>query len=761
MKQRVWGQGVCGGFRWAAIALGVWLMTGAAVWAADWAVDKATLCWEVEVTQSPSEPGAGVVLILPDGGILPRPAPDPVVMAGGRELKSEILWFDPNQGLGVIFEPPPDDRAQVYLRAAPSVRAPPAKSAFTASLLLFTKNTPSASLEQAFQVPKGVPGLDFRMGQVPFIGQRMNLYGADDHFISYYTGWIRQDKSQRTYFCTISDEGSELRIDGRTVASWPGLHKRDGGIRGEYGGWVEVSPGLHQIEYFHFEKSGEQEAHALWTTKPISKEHKPATIPASAFIRSGLARPRGVTARDGRPVAAFQSECKNYFWFDEKPINLFRLEPLFPDALPRDTVFAWTLAGEGPITNRAFNWLVVGSDPIQVSLTVSTKAAGGSRASRSAMIWTTPPGAGAKATPAGASVDNELHRQVYRDTLLAMCRTVPADRDPTAAWPADFWTLLINVVEPFKGGSILLELFERSRKRIQALKTDDREFLEDLFFETIRYARPADTIKWVERLEQEAKERERKFYWKLAKVDFYLNTLTNAAEARKQVNILRASAVSPAEIQVAMIRQGDMERLAGNYPEAIHFYSLAQDKYQSMAKVGPAAGGAGAVKPIGMARNKAELEARRRQLSSPSAGSSSRIVAPPPTQKWKTFAVHEASFLVTARDLIRDGFLLEARDVLNEWEVQFPMSKMKGDFPLAEAEFYVAAGIYHRALHILRMSRLGTDISSFLPATYALELECLQKLGQDAEAKELARKVAKEFPNHECGSLARRILDDR
>jgi TolA-binding protein len=163
--------------------------------------------------------------------------------------------------------------------------------------------------------------------------------------------------------------------------------------------------------------------------------------------------------------------------------------------------------------------------------------------------------------------------------------------------------------------------------------------------------------------------------------------------------------------------------------------------------------------PVGLARNKAQLAARR-QLTSPSAGSSSRIVAPPPTQKWKTFAVHEASFLVTARDLIRDGYLFVARDVLNSWEIQFPLSKMNGDYSLAEAEFYVAAGIYPRAIRILKLARQGTDISSFLPATYALELECLRKMGNDKEAKELAKTVAREFPNHECGVLARRILND-
>jgi tetratricopeptide (TPR) repeat protein len=736
------------------------LTTFSASAADDWAVDKAVLRWDVQVTQAPSEPGAGVVVILPDGGILPRPAPDPVVMSGGRELKSEILWFDSNQGLGIVFEPPSGDSATVYLKPASALRTPGSKSAFTPGLLLFTKNTPSASLEGAQQVTKGIPGIEFRMGLVPFIGQRMNLYGTDDNYISYYTGWIRQSKSERIFFCTISDEGSELRIDDRPIASWPGLHKREGGVRGEYGEWLEVTPGLHQIEYFHFEKTGDQEAHALWTSTPITKDHKPSTIPASAYVQSGQARPTGVKARDGRPVAAFLTDCKTYFWFNEKPVNLFRIEPLFASGLPADTAFSWTIDGQGPVTNRDLFWLVEGSDPIAITLSLSSKA-GGSRATRMAMIWSTQPGAGVKATPAGASVDNDVHRRIYRDALLAMCRTVPADRDPTANWSPDFWTTLMNVVEPYRGGALLIELFERSRKKIITLKPDDREYLEDLFFETIRYAKPADTVKWVDRLEQEAKERDRKFYWKLAKVDFYLNTATNVVEARREVNFLRASAVSAAENQLVLIRQGDLERMAGNFPEAVNFYSMAQDRYQAMAKVGPGKPGVGeAVKPVGMARNKADLVAQRRQLSSPSSGSSSRSVAPPPSEKWKTFAVHEASFLVTSRDLIRDGFLFEARDVLNAWEVQFPLSKMKGDYSLAEAEFYVAAGIYPRALQILKLARQGTDISSFLPATYALELECLQKMGNDKEAKELAKKVARDFPIHECGVLARRILND-
>lgn len=716
--------------------------------------------WDLTISQFPSEPKAGVIAWIPDGGILPRPGVDPVVIAGGKTLLSEILWHNPGEGLGIIFEPPSaGNTVAVYLRAAAATRYAGNTTAFYPSVVLYTCNTPLAGLDGAHQLGSGnkLPGTDVIMGVVPFIGQRMNLYGLDDNYISYYSGWIRQDKQAKIYFCTISDEGSELRVDDRVVASWPGIHTRKDGIRGEYGSWVDLSPGMHRVEYFHFEKTGDQEAQALWTMKPITKDHKPTTIPANAYIRSGMADIAGFTARDGRPVPVFSAECQGYFWFLNKPVNLFRFKPVMPELNPPDTTYTWTVGNEAPVTTNDFAWLVEGSDPMPVTL-VASSTAGSQRASRRVTIWTTRPGTGQKTTPREFSVNSSYDRETYRDVFLKMCRVVPAGKNPCGDWSPDLWATLLNVVEPYKGGKLLLEIFERSRGDVRKLKEDDRWYLEDLFFEIIRHVNIPAAAKWLDRLEEEEKDRERKYHWKITRVDFLINNATNLVEARKQVAILQSAAANSDETVLSMIRMGDVERASGNYEEAAKYYSLAQDRYRAMARNKPVnAALRQAMLQGGPTKTKEQMKARRK-VSSPVISTTS-IRAPEPTQTWKTFAVHEAMFLVTARTLIKDGYFFEARDVLNTWEMEYPLCKLKGDYPLAEADYYSTAGLYERALRILQVYKAGVDISSSMPDALGMELKCLKQLGRKNEAMALAKDIMKKFPNHPAGEEARRLVE--
>jgi len=72
-----------------AAAAALLLLGAGAVRAAGWPVDGATVRCDVQVIASPNEPEAGIIAIVPDGGLLPRSAPDPVVLdSKGKMLKS-------------------------------------------------------------------------------------------------------------------------------------------------------------------------------------------------------------------------------------------------------------------------------------------------------------------------------------------------------------------------------------------------------------------------------------------------------------------------------------------------------------------------------------------------------------------------------------------------------------------------------------------------------------------------------------------------
>jgi tetratricopeptide (TPR) repeat protein len=80
----------------------------------------------------------------------------------------------------------------------------------------------------------------------------------------YYKGFFPVDKQGNYSFATISRDDSYLAVDDKLVASWPGKHDVQGGIRGEKKGTVSLEPGIHKLEYFHFGQWGEMFAAAAW-----------------------------------------------------------------------------------------------------------------------------------------------------------------------------------------------------------------------------------------------------------------------------------------------------------------------------------------------------------------------------------------------------------------------------------------------------------------------------------------------------------------
>lgn len=723
---------------------------------AGWFVDRASIRFEAEIAAPPTLPAAGIIAIIPDSGLLPRPSAEPVVVAEDNRtlLRAETLWHNPGVGMGIVFEPPAaGSKVTIYLRSANAPASMGDKSPFKPSLLMYTRQTVLPTLEMAFDLGKfRVPaGPDIMMGQVTKIGHRGNPFGFDDNYLTFYTGWMNINKQLRAFVGTISDEGSELRIDGRVVTSWPGIHTRNGGARGEYGAWVDFTPGLHKIEYFHFERTGIQESQAVWTFSSVTKDNKPKTIPEMIYVQSGKARVTGAASRDGRPVLVVEATPKSYLWLGKNPVNLYHLQAGLADGNPPDTVYKWLISDLSPLVQgKSFVWLIDREREASLSVTVSAVSkAGTTTVMRPLVMWP---------APHAASVNNASDRQIYRDALLAMCRLAPAGKDPCAKWSPDIWATMMGVIEPYRGPELVIEVMERSRKSIEAMTTVDRRLCEDIFFEAIRLMEPAVVVKWIDRLEREEEDRDRQFYWKQAKVDYFLNDRGNTNEARRYAVQLQAGAVGADDGMMAMIRLGDVARAEGNYDEARRLYGQAQDRYRERQRSTPVGGAAASSKtrPIAGSLTREERKGHKPPPKPVAAAQPTSYLRPPPAS-WKTFAVREAAFYAETKKLINDGFFFEARNILRTWEVEFPLCKLSGDYPLAEAEYYIAAGRYERALRTLQLYQKGIDLSSSLPEAWSLQLDCLEKLDRIKDAQILALDIIKRLPNHPLADRARRI----
>jgi hypothetical protein len=719
-----------------------------------WRVPDALLRFDFCVESRPSHPSAGLLVFLPDGGILAendQPGAQ-VFDENGRSIEFETLWHNRQEGMGLVIAPPTTTTFSVYISRR-SRLAPNTRSSFTPGPLLYVQEGQPASLEAAQRMAAPFPpgGRNALMGPVTHIGHQFNPLGDDDHYAAWYVAWLSIAKPGRYYFATISDEGSLVTLNGRTVAEWPGLHTRHAGAKGQFGSWIDLPSGLHRVDYFHFEQTGPQEAQLVWKT-PEMTNTLPVMVPASAFARSGSTRLIAVAEREGGPVSLPKAHPLHYLWFGQKPLNLFRLEAGLATNHPRDAIYEWRLEEGVTVREPAFDWLFEGSQPRTAVLTVRW----GRRSSIASCTIRLP------VPPARARVDLPTHRVAYRTALLNRCRAVSSPARPAANWSADLWQLVGEVVEPLKGHALLTELFERSRDDILRQPPALRYLLEDLYVENLTYADPTNAVQWLVRMENEEREASRKRQLALQRVEALLYRIGQTNDARRLAQSIATQAPGTPEGVLAVVRLGDMEALAGQIEAARAFYARAQQQSQKLAQ-----GASGGPSPSTadpsrrappLARSREEMAQQRERRTPNLQASPARPGTLRPVEPWKAETVRGGTYYATVRSLLDQGYLREAREQLRQWEMELPVEKLGGDFPVAEAEYFMAIRDYPRALLILQTYRSAVDMSAWLLRVMSMELQCLNRLNRTDDMRARAAEIVRRFPGTTAADEARRLL---
>jgi tetratricopeptide (TPR) repeat protein len=733
-----------------SVALLYPLFSFAAETPADWAVPGATLRVDVRIQNPPDHPDLGILVKIPDGGQLPGKYPVPDVRdAEGKPVEHIIVGHNPTDALGVLFaQPQSGDTVHIYFKGSATPPPRPSNPRLYPSVLYYAKNG-NASLDTAKRMASEYPpaqGAAFNTWSC--VGCMVNPYGPDDDFSSWYVGAILLKKKENIYFATVSDEGSEFWIDGKMVHSWPGNHTRESGAKGQHGATVELGEGLHRVDYYHFEAQGKQEAQLTWRRKGITEGPVPELV--QDFAKSGTAAITAIRYKDGRLGAAIRgtSEPNGYFWTGEKPLNLFTLS--YSGVPADDTVsVTWEFGKDKRIAEPIIEWLVAG-DADQVSSPVTlaiSNAAGVARTSaRLVCPW----------TPTELSLDNQGDRLNFRKALYNMIRAVPKAADPSADWTPDHWGILVDLLEPYRAGPILHDLFTRSFETLQKLPVDQRYALEDRFIETLRLQRSDKALlEWIDKLEKNEKNSVRKFRWKDERVCAYLFDVSNAAAAKREVVFLREGAISPDQTQIAALRQGDVERALGNTEAAIKFYKDAQERYRSRNKTGMAGGRLAFVDPKKRKQPDATNVVDKAAAKKPKLQT---LTSQKKVDDWKIYTVHDASMYATITAFLAQDAVAEALQKLSDWENESPHSKLSGEYPLAEAKVYVHVEDYRRAINALETFRKGVTMSAQLADAMKLEVDCLQKINDKARTKEIAADFVKRFPGHPFEAEMKEVL---
>jgi len=715
---------------------------------ADWsAVPDATMRVDLRVASEPPHPDLGVIVMIPDGGLLPARNPTPDVRdSEGRPIEHLIFGHNPKDVMGIVFaQQRAGSHVTVFFKQSNSPPPRPNTKLFP-SVVYFTRSG-NGSLDTAKKFQNTYPpasGTFF--GLWPCIGSMINPWGPNDDFSSWYIGGFVLPKKEKIYFATISNAGSEFSIDGKKIHDWSGQGGRGAAARGQQGKSVDLDEGIHRIDYFHYSARGRgTEAQIVWKrdgVQTVNTEGLPELM--QDFARSGSATITGIRFRDGRASANITGHERpvGYLWTGENPVVLFTLAYTAP-AAPADRVtYTWEFAKNKRISEPMVEWLVTGdvSNTFVIPVTLVASNASGSVRSTHRMI--------SQYTPAQCSLDNPSDRQAFRKALYNMLRAVPQGMDPCADWIPDYWQLLADVIEPYRSGAMLAPIFSRALDgSLQKIAPRLRWEMEDRFIETIRLRRDDKLLlEWIDKFEKAERTGPRKFRWKDERFCAYLYDINDLEAARRELVLLKEASVLPDQGHFESLRQGDYAFFTGNMDDATKFYKEAFDRFPARARAAMPGGYVPFLNP----------EKRKEPTNTVTAASAARrplSLAAQLAQKidpWKILTVQDASMYSTIVTFLAQDAMEEALQKLTDWEGMSPLSKFSGEYNVAAARIYMYAGDYRRALTILKNYRTQTTMNAMLADAMKLEMDCLVKLNDRDRPRitELAEDFVKRFPGH-------------
>lgn len=692
------------------------LGSGVIATAADWQIDQAPVRFSFRLTSAPSHDEAGYLVHIPDGGILPGPYPHTdVVTEGGKSVESYILWHGVEAGLWVVLADPGQEKmVDVYVSAAKTLQTwKPATGLRPSPLLVIDAS--ESSLRQAHRFARmGNVGAKVHVQAKAGIRVAPLSIGGDDSGrprpTSFYLHtYVDTTDPGKTWMAPFFQEGqNEVQVDGEKLVSAKRVDKWGG-----TGQWVDLDKGLHRVEMFSAsKKSGPYNAesfkgHAYLTWKtptmpaselggtrkanqpdPGTPEWAARVIQEDEIVRSGKTRLVAATAKNGGPLAVFTMTASQNFWFEgEESLGIYTFQAL-EQGNPENTTYTWTFEHGAKTRGSEIKWLV----PSQRERRVTLTAVSGNRKSTCSFAYVGFP------TETDTSLESAFDRREFRYAMQTVLMAYPSKPDPCMKWGDAYWNNLIRTAEYGKGYPLLENLLgKRWRTAAAKLSPKDLRLLEEIFLDVVPRVNSARALKWVQAFSSFASSADRKAELKIREAEIHLIYLDQPEEAEKLLAsvIRRGGEVG----ECALVRLGDFQLQQGELNKAAQIYADVQKRV----------------------RHKRQGETR----------SGDGNVA-----SWKLGAIKDVAHSKNVASLIEAGEYLKAREALDRWERDFPISKISEDLILREAELYMELGDWKRARWLLEPYCRQVDASSYLPDSALALLQCMEKMKEPKDAIE-------------------------
>jgi len=411
------------------------------------------------------------------------------------------------------------------------------------------------------------------------------------------------------------------------------------------------------------------------------------------IARSGQCRILGMRSRDGLPLAAGRATPKHLFWLGkEKPILLYELEA-YTRGNPDDTQYSWQLDSRGTtVSGEKVSWLFPGRLDNQVKLT----AARGARRSQSALPFY-------GYAPIVTDLNDLSTRTSFLNASLTMFKAARSSVDPTASCGSAYWKMLSHVVGVGEGDTLLDHLIsERLPLMRKHLPKSELERMQDIVLDGLPRRGAEAAIAWFAARRRKAASRD--FLNKLALAESEIR-MHYQGESNTVSRLLTPLMRQTGEIaEIARIRLGDLAFVSGDLNRATALYADVQNRVR-----------------------------HHRNAASSSGARTTRVGER--VDNWKLTAFLGVSVSETVKSLMDQGQLSAARQTLQAWERQFPLSKVSGDYVLQEARYHMALEDWVRARSMLEAYCNLVDASSYIPDASLALLTCMLRM--DAPREEI------------------------
>jgi len=621
-----------------------------------------------------------------------------VTGAGGQVVASKVLLNMKSGKLMMLFDGSDGSRAyMLHYGGKGTFQRPQKKWDPTPSVLLEIRTKPAGAVDtyaamQSLlrQTADKVQGMMF----VPSIWMGHNPFGPNEEFISIFRAELSIPEDTEYRLFTASCDASFVVIDDKPEFSWPGMHGVRGGRYGERGANILLTKGRHKVEYYHAysgrKPNREPPCMMLGWRKKGEKDVR--VVPASAFVQTPVASVGKPVRVDGSPAAHFTWFYDNvlYMDVDGAPDTLQYTRYKFGNnSMGKHDSLQWEF-GDGVTSTKPQEWHVF-ADPPPYKVRLTIKSGNKTDTCEIEVPFLTPTqNATIEEVNVVRSFAETINTYQFEKmqplTLLRLFELIDTLEQPL---------MLESMADVMRkrsyGGPVALRLKRLVAKAYsvnEANKSKAATLLREL---------------------ADSSDKDAALEARVDLVELYLHQYRDWDKAMEMAKVYVATSESKSTLSlVSRVKTGDV-------------YLLQAGQEKDPAKV----------KDL---LKKAEDVYRQAQAISSSGLNANEQ------------AMLQGGYAETVSFLLNGGRLRAAREKLIEWEAQFPLSKITGDFILLSSQYWEAIGDSRKTLNDCECLLKINPLTPHLPSVEYRMANAYRSLGNKEKARALYEKVIREYP---------------